>query len=216
VPRIEWIDVRGVTRVFAGRAVLRGVTARFERGTITFVEGPNGAGKSTLLAVLGAAVRPTSGTVTYGALGASPALAREALGWLAHEPRTYRELSGRENVELAARLHGVDPERAWTRAVDSLGVGDFGAQAVATLSRGQKQRIALARALVHEPSALLLDEPLTGLDAESVERVAALLSAERDRGAVVIVVSHVVGFPERIGGRRLRLERGRVVSEQRI
>jgi heme exporter protein A len=189
------------------------VTTRFARGTITFVEGPNGAGKSTLLGVLGTAIAPTSGTVTYAPLGGSPEEVRAELGWVAHDSRAYRELSGRENVALSARLRGVDPDAGFARVSERLGLEDFADQPVQTLSRGQKQRVAIARAVVHEPSLLLLDEPLTGLDTETAERVARWLEAERERGAIVIVVSHVAGFPERVGGRRLRLERGRIVLD---
>jgi heme exporter protein A len=193
--------------------VLRGVTTRFERGTVTFVEGPNGAGKSTLLGVLGTALSPTSGTVRFEPIGDSVEDVRRELGWLSHEGRMYRELTGRENIELAARLQGVASTSAFAGVSSRLGLDDFADQPVATLSRGQRQRVALARALVHEPSLLLLDEPLTGLDVESADRLAKVISEERTRGSIVIVVSHTTGFPERIGGRRIRLERGRIVKD---
>jgi heme exporter protein A len=216
VQKVTAIDVRAVTRVLGGRPVLRGVSARFEGGTTTFVEGPNGAGKSTLLAVLGTALRPTLGSVVYEPIGDDPAGIRGELGWVTHEGRLYGELSGRENLELTAKLHGVDVGAAYAEVRERLALGDFEDQPVITLSRGQRQRVALARALVNAPSVILLDEPLTGLDAESGARVAALLCEERDRGHVVVVVSHTPGFPERIGGRRLRLERGRVVVNEAV
>jgi ABC-type multidrug transport system ATPase subunit len=211
VGRVDAIEVRGVSRVFRGRPVLRGVSARFERGSITFIEGPNGAGKSTLLAILAAGLAPTAGTVEYAPLGGSATVARREAGWLAHEPRAYRDLTARENVVLAARLRGADPDAAYSRVSSALALDAFADQAIGTLSRGQKQRVALGRVLVHSPSVLLLDEPLTGLDAESVRRCAELFGAERDRGTILVVVSHVEGFPERVGGARLRLENGRVV-----
>lgn len=210
VARVTSVEVRGVTRVFRGRPVLRGASARFERGTITFIEGPNGAGKSTLLAIIGTGLEPSAGSVVYPPLGDSRRAIRAELGWLAHESRAYRDLTARENVALAARLHGVEPGAGFDRVADALGLRPFADQVFGTLSRGQRQRVALARAVVHQPSVLLLDEPLTGLDSESVERVASLLVRERERGSVVIVVSHVEGFPERVGGRRLRLEGGRL------
>jgi heme exporter protein A len=213
VPRIEAVDVRGVSRAFGGRPVLRGVTTRFERGTVTFVEGPNGAGKSTLLGVIGTALAPTSGSVRYEPIGDAVEEVRRELGWLSHDGRMYRELTGRENVELAARLHGEDAHLAFAAVAGRLGVDEFADQPVATLSRGQRQRVALARALVHRPSLLLLDEPLTGLDADSATRLAAVITEERANGNIVVVVSHTEGFPERVGGRRLRLERGRIVRD---
>jgi heme exporter protein A len=190
------------------------VTTRFDKGTITCIEGPNGAGKSTLLGILGTAVLPTAGRVTYAPFGDDRNLVRAELGWLAHDLRTYRELSGRENIELAARLSGCDVASAYARVESSLGLSDFAKQPVGTLSRGQKQRIALARALVHDPSLILLDEPMTGLDPDSASRVVQLLAEERKRGAIVVLVSHDAGLPERIGSRRLRLERGRVVRDE--
>jgi heme exporter protein A len=213
VPRIEAVDVRGVSRAFGGRPVLRGVTARFERGTVTFVEGPNGAGKSTLLGIIGTALAPTSGSVRYEPIGDAREEVRRELGWLSHDGRMYRELTGRENVELAARLHGEDLRPAFEVVAERLGLAEFADQPVATLSRGQRQRVALARVLVHRPSLLLLDEPLTGLDVESANRLAAVIAEERGNGTIVVVVSHTEGFPERVGGRRLRLERGRIVRD---
>jgi heme exporter protein A len=205
-----------VSRAFGGRPVLRSVTTRFERGTVTFVEGPNGAGKSTLLGVIGTALAPTSGSVRYEPIGDAIEQVRRELGWLSHDGRMYRELTGRENVELAARLHGEDVHAAFAAIAGRLGVEEFADQPVATLSRGQRQRVALARALVHRPSLLLLDEPLTGLDSESATRLASVISEERSNGTIVVVVSHTEGFPERVGGRRLRLERGRIVRDAAV
>jgi heme exporter protein A len=190
--------------------VLRGVSARFEPGTVSFIEGANGAGKSTLLAILAAGLEPSGGSVVYSPFGEFRQAVRAELGWLAHESRAYRDLTARENVELAARLNGIDPATGFSRVAETLGLGSFAEQAFGTLSRGQRQRVALARVLVHGPSLLLLDEPLTGLDAESVDRVAALLTRERERGSIVIVANHVEGFPERVRGRRLRLDAGRI------
>jgi heme exporter protein A len=216
VPRIEAVDVRSVTRAFGGRPVLRGLTTRFERGTVTFVEGPNGAGKSTLLGVIGTMLPPTSGSVRFEPLGDAVEAIRRELGWLAHDGRMYRELTARENVELAARLHGVAPAEAFTTVARRLGLDEFADQPVATLSRGQRQRVALGRVLVHHPSLLLLDEPLTGLDTDSAERLATVIAEERTAGSIVVVVSHTAGFPERVGGRRIRLERGRIVRDATI
>lgn len=216
MPRIEAVDVRGVSRAFGGRPVLRGVTTRFERGTVTFVEGPNGAGKSTLLGVIGTTLVPTSGSVRYEPVGDSVAEVRRELGWLSHDGRIYRELTGRENIELTARLHGEDPKEAFNAVGRRLGVDEFADQPVATLSRGQRQRVALARVLVHRPSLLLLDEPLTGLDVDSANRLATVIAEERSSGTIVVVVSHTEGFPERVGGRRLRLERGRIVRDAAV
>jgi heme exporter protein A len=214
VPRIERIVVEGVTRTFGAIAALRGVSTELRAGELVALEGPNGAGKSTLLAVLATVIRPTFGRVSYEPLGDDVEAVRPELGWVAHESLLYRELTGRENIEFAARMYGADDgaacERAWTR-VEATAFID---RRVANLSRGQRQRVALARALVHSPSVLLLDEPWTGLDAASAALLERELVAERERGTLVVVVTHAADQAERIGARRLRLERGRIVTPE--
>ncbi|HMJ12948.1 MAG TPA: ATP-binding cassette domain-containing protein, partial [Polyangiaceae bacterium] len=102
--RIERIRVRAVTRLFGATPALRGVSASFSPGTITLLEGPNGAGKSTLLAIIGTVLSPSSGVVVYDPVGSERERVRAHIGWVAHESHCYRELTGRQNVELAARL----------------------------------------------------------------------------------------------------------------
>ena len=208
---IEHIEVRGVTRLFGATPALRGVSARFEAGSITFLEGPNGAGKSTLLAVIGTVLAPTSGEVVYAPIGSDLELVRPHIGWVAHDSLCYRELSARHNVELAARVYGVEVEGAWDRVAKRVGAESLADRRLGTLSRGQRQRVALARALVHDPALLLLDEPWSGLDRASAERLQDALIEERARGALVIVVNHADGLAERLGAHCVRLENGRVV-----
>jgi heme ABC exporter ATP-binding subunit CcmA len=211
--QVSRIEVRAVTRRFGATLALRQVSSEFQAGTLTFLEGPNGAGKSTLLAIIGTVLRPTSGTVWYEPLGEDQQLARRHIGWVAHDSHCYRELSGRRNIELVGQIHGVArlPERV-ERVVARVGAEAFADRPVATLSRGQRQRIALARALVHDPGILLLDEPWTGLDFASVERLEAVIREEVGRGSLVIAVTHGAGTAERMGARRLRIEAGRVVN----
>ena len=209
---IDAIVVQRVTRLFGATPALRGVSARFERGELVFLEGPNGAGKSTLLAVIGTVLRPTAGSVRYEPLGDDPVLAREHIGWVAHDSHCYRELSGRQNIELAARMRGVDPGDAWKEACKRVGAEAFGDRSFGTLSRGQRQRIALGRALVHSPSLLLLDEPFSGLDPSSAERLEQILVDERDRGSIVVVVNHAPGLVARLGARTVRIENGRIAA----
>jgi heme exporter protein A len=212
VNRIQRIEVRGVTRSFGATFALRGVSVAFESGTISLLEGPNGAGKSTLLAIIGTVIRPNSGSVWYDPIGDEPGEVRRHLGWVAHESHCYRELGARANVSLAARLHGADERAAWSRVAERFDIAHLAERSVGTLSRGQKQRVALARALVHEPSVLLLDEPWTGLDLKSTELLERALREERERGTLIVVVSHGEGIAERLGAQRVRLENGRVAS----
>ncbi len=212
--QVSRIDVRGVTRRFGATLALRQVSTSFTRGTLTFLEGPNGAGKSTLLAIIGTVLRPSSGAVAYEPFGDSAEQARRHIGWVAHESHCYRELSGRRNIELVAQLHGVvHAKESVERVIARVGAEPFAERPVGTLSRGQRQRIALARALVHQPGVLLLDEPWTGLDFASVDRLEAVIREEVAQGSLVIAVTHGAGTAERLGARRLRIEAGRVVDD---
>lgn len=211
---IPWIEVREVTRLFGATAALRGVSARFEAGTITFIRGSNGAGKSTLLAILGTMLSPTRGSVWYEPVGEDKQAIRAQLGWVAHDSLCYPELSGRENVELAARMFGVDPSLGWQRVAARVGTEAFGERPFGTLSRGQRQRIALARALVHSPAVLLLDEPWSGLDQASSERLATIVREERDRGTIVVVIAHGEEWSKRLEARSIFVERGKIVESE--
>ncbi len=211
--RLSRIEVRGVTRRFGATLALRQVSASFEAGSLTFLEGPNGAGKSTLLAIIGTVLRPSSGSVWYEPFGDDPALARQHIGWVAHESHSYRELSGRRNIELVAQIHGLrDAPAEVERVIARVGAEPFVNRPVGTLSRGQRQRVALARALVHNPGVLLLDEPWTGLDVASVDKLEAVIREEVANGSLVVAVTHGAGTAERLGARKLRIEAGRVVG----
>jgi ABC-type multidrug transport system ATPase subunit len=212
VAGITKIELRGVTRMFGSHAALRAVSVEFTPGPITFVQGHNGAGKSTLLSIVGTVIRPTDGTVAFQPVGTNRQRARQHIGWVAHDSHCYAELTGKENVELAARIYGVDAKEAWQRTSERVQAQRFANQPVGTLSRGQKQRIALARALVHSPAVLLMDEPLTGLDHASAERLESILLEERDRGTIVIVVSHTLGLAEKLEGRKVQMHNGRIAS----
>ncbi len=209
---VSRVVVDEVTRLFGATPALRGVSCAFEAGSITSLEGPNGAGKSTLLAILGTALRATSGSVVYQPFGSDVEAVRAHVGWLAHEAHCYGDLSGRENVALAARLRGHDDDACVDAACQRAGAEPFADRRVGALSRGQKQRVSLARAIVHRPSVLLLDEPTTGLDAMSVERLERVVSEESEAGAIVVLVTHDAGLADRVGARRVRLERGRIAA----
>jgi heme exporter protein A len=208
------VELRNVTKTFGPVRALVGVSCRFTEGTVSVVRGANGSGKSTLLAIVGTLTRPTSGKVDHGALGRRRAIVRRTLGWLGHESLCYPDLSGRENIELAARLHGGDPKLAVRSAVERFDLGAFLERPVRTYSRGQRQRVALARALVHEPRLLLLDEPTTGLDAAATTQLERVIREEAERGAVVVVVTHDAAFAEAVGGTAVTLDRGRVVTAE--
>lgn len=214
--RLASVELQGVSYSFGASAALAGVCARFPAGTVTVVRGKNGAGKSTLLAILSTLLRPSTGSVVYAPLGQNRAEARAVIGWLGHEVHCYLDLSGRENVEIAAQLYGVSSLGAVSAICERVGAVDFLDQAVGTLSRGQRQRIALARALVHQPALLLLDEPLSGLDQKGAECVAAIVREEAAAGNIVVLVSHDDDWAQQVGDRTLVLDAGRVVETSEV
>ena len=208
---IRRVVARKLVKTFGATAALRGVDLELEAG-VTLVEGANGSGKSTLLRILGTVLRPSSGTVRYEPLGDDADHIRGEIGWVSHELLAYPDLSGRQNVELAARLHGLDAAATWAEAAERFGLGRFAERPLRTNSRGQRQRIAIARALVHDPSLVLLDEPTTGLDRSGVATVVALTEDLRARGTIVVVVSHEPDPFLASEPARVLLERGRIID----
>jgi len=228
----QQVAVEGLVKMYGPTRALTGATGRFEAGEVTVLEGPNGSGKSTLLAVLAQLARPTRGTVRYGdqvirgsrgtatagAIATSAEVAqaealRARIGLLGHAALLYPDLTPRENLGLFAKLYRVDaPSRAVDEALDRFDLGGFADRPARTLSRGQLQRAALARALVHRPDLLLLDEPSTGLDPRSNDRLVGEVEVERARGAVIVLVTHDPALAERVATRRLRMHRGRLLS----
>lgn len=160
--------------------------------------------------MIGTLIQPTTGSVDYGSLGATSQAVRSRLGWLGHETLCYPDLTGRENVELSARLAGVDAAVAWKKAADRFAFGPVASRPVRTMSRGQRQRFALARALTNQPQLLLLDEPSTGLDVEGVDRLVSVLEAETARGVSVLVVTHDVKLSDRLNAKTFQMDRGRL------
>lgn len=207
------IQLDNVRKTYGPVRALAGVTLQFETGRVSVLCGANGSGKSTVLAIVGTLAKATSGRVDHGDLGKSRAEVRRTLGWVGHESLCYPDLTGLENVELAARLQGCSsPNRAVDIVRERFELGSFAMRPVRTYSRGQRQRVALARALIHRPRLLLLDEPTSGLDASAIERLGQVVREEAASGALVVVVTHDADFAERVGGSVTTLERGRVVG----
>jgi ABC-type multidrug transport system ATPase subunit len=209
---ITRVVASGLVKTYGSTVALRGVDAVLEAGRVTLIEGANGSGKSTLLGILGTVIRATSGKVDYEPFGRDRMRVRSAIGWLSHETLAYPDLTGRQNVELVARLHGLDPVEAWARAEERFELGVFARRPMRTYSRGQRQRVALARALIHEPSLVLLDEPTAGLDRAGVSRLVAVIESEVRRGAGIAVVSHEPDIFRSLASAKILLERGRVIE----
>lgn len=209
---LQAVVVEELTKLFGATPALRGASLRMKPGEIVLLSGPNGAGKSTLLGVIGTQLRPTRGRVSYlneNGTQLSRAQVRAQLGWVSHASHCYGELTGRQNVELAAELQGVSSAR-YRPLAERLGLGKFAERPVNTLSRGQTQRVALARALIHSPRLILLDEPWTGLDQKSSQLLERIILEERQRSALIAIVSHEPGLAERLGAREVRIVRGQV------
>jgi heme exporter protein A len=185
------IELEGVERRYGERLALAGVRIRVEEGQTLVVLGANGAGKTTLLRVLAALLRPHGGSARV--LGAE--LPREAwkvhgkVGYLGHEPLLYRELTGRENLRYHARLHSV-PERRVDEVVAAVGMERRADDPLRDLSRGMVQRLAAARAVLHDPPLLLLDEPRAHLDPAASELLDPLIG--RASGRTRVLVTHDV------------------------
>jgi len=185
------IDLEGLERRYGERVALAGISVRVEEGQTLAVLGANGAGKTTLLRVLAGLLRPHGGAARV--LGAQ--LPQETwkvhgrVGYLGHEPLLYRELTGRENLSYHARLHGVNGARV-DEALRSVGMERRADEPLRELSRGMVQRLAAARAVLHGPPLLLLDEPRAGLDPAAAELLEPLIG--RASGRTRVLVTHDV------------------------
>jgi heme exporter protein A len=183
------IEARGLTRNFGERVALHDVSFRLEGGKTLAVLGRNGAGKSTLLRILATLLRPHGGEVDVlgEPLPRRAFAVRPQVGLLGHEPLLYRDLTARENLHYHARLHGASPARA-DELLDKVGMARRADDPVRSLSRGMVQRVAVCRAVLHNPKLLLLDEPRANLDPVAVELVEPLIG--RGNGHARVITSH--------------------------
>jgi heme exporter protein A len=212
----DFVQTRALSKVYGPTRALTAVEVRFERGQIASVEGPNGSGKSTLLSLLGMLARPSKGEIWFGdrLLGRSTKL-RAAVGVLGHAPMVYPDLNAGENLRLFAQLYGLaNVEQHVQLLAERFGLASWAQRPARTYSRGQLQRVALARSVLHAPQLLLLDEPSTGLDVASVERLVTAVQEERARGAIIVLVTHDDPLRDRLADKRIKLAQGRVVTEE--
>lgn len=182
------IRALGLERRYGAKRVLRGLDFEVERGGFTLVTGRNGSGKTTLLRLVAGLAAPTAGRLEVD-------VERGQLGYLGHEPLVYRELTALENLRLYARLYRVpEPRERIGMLLERFALWDARSQRAGSYSRGMMQRLALCRALLHEPELLLLDEPYTGLDSEGAELLDRELAERRGR-VTFLVATH---DPERL------------------
>ncbi len=205
------VRVQGLERRFGAVAVLRRLDLEVARGECVAIFGPNGAGKSTLLRTLAGLVRADAGNVeVLGRRLPADAALRRRIGYLGHDAFLYRDLDARENLSFYARLFGVTGDARVAQLLGEVGLERVASRRVATYSRGMQQRLGLARALLHEPEVLLLDEPLTGLDPDGASVLAGTLARLRAGGVTVLMATHDAARALESATRTLVVDRGRV------
>lgn len=211
------VAVQNVSRHFGRRKALSQVAFTCDAGDIIGLLGPNGAGKSTLLSILATLLAPSMGRVEYGDRTSADAGAdvRARIGLLAHDLFLYPELTARENLTFFGRLYGLDAvESRVARALDGAGLSARADDVVSGFSRGMRQRVALERALLHEPRLILLDEPFTGLDQASTERLLERFRERQQAGCLLIVATHDLEIVDGVLTRAVFLSNGRQVGGQ--
>lgn len=207
------LELRDVSKQFGDFQALSGVCLRVEPGDSVLLYGPNGAGKTTLLRVLSTLARPSEGKVLYdGAdVQAHPAAAKAAIGFVSHTTFLYGELTARENLEFAGKLFGLaDRSQRVDAVLELFHLRERADTHVRELSRGYQQRVSLARAFLHDPQFLLLDEPFTGLDAASAEALQGVMRRLQEQGKALIFSTHDFEQGNAIARRLVALEGGKV------
>ncbi|HET7695516.1 MAG TPA: ABC transporter ATP-binding protein [Vicinamibacterales bacterium] len=217
--RVDFSELRfvDVSRNFGRRRALNRVSFAAGAGTITALLGPNGAGKSTFLSIAATLLEPSSGRVAYGDADAASAgrALRARIGLLGHDLFLYQELTAAENLRFFARVYDLDRvEDRVAAGLERAGLAERRDDAVGGFSRGMRQRLALERALLHEPRLLLLDEPFTGLDDVAREALRARLIDVRAAGAIVLLTTHDRAAVEGLTDAAVTLIDGRLAPRQ--
>jgi ABC-2 type transport system ATP-binding protein len=209
---------------------LRGVSKHFDRPAVDALDltiyggefyalvGPNGAGKTTTLRMVVGLLKPDAGSIRIDGIDAlaDPVAAKQITAWLSDEPMIYDKLTPYEYLEFVAGLWRIEPERAQLRArelIGWLGLEPHAHERCEGFSRGMRQKVALAGALVHDPKLIILDEPLTGLDAGTARQVKDVLRARVRDGGTVIMTTHILEVAERMADRIGVIARGRLIAE---
>ena len=210
------IETNGLTKVFGDIHAVDGIDLRVGSGEIYAFLGLNGAGKTTTIRALLGMVRPSAGDVkvlgqAVGPYGRGP---WAQVGHLVETPSSYPELTVRENLEIARRLHGIADSNATSKIIEKLSLTSYADRKAGTLSLGNAQRLGLARALLHEPRLLILDEPANGLDPAGVVEIRELLgSLAREKGVTIFMSSHILTEVDRLATRIGIIHKGHLIEE---
>ena len=216
-PDVAALELRGLRKVFS-RPAVDDLDLTVRAGELYALLGPNGAGKTTTLRMVSGLTQPTAGSIRVFGVDAvaDPVAAKRMIAWLPDEPMLYDKLTPMEYLEFVAGLWGVDAKTARKRAQDLLewlALWDHRGERCEGFSRGMKQKAALAGALIHEPRLLMLDEPLTGLDAAMARQVKDVLQEKVRTGATVILTTHILDVAERMADRIGIIQHGRLLAE---
>jgi ABC-2 type transport system ATP-binding protein len=211
------LQLRALRKAF-GRPAVDGIDLSVRRGELYALLGPNGAGKTTTLRMVTGLLAPDAGQIDVLGidLASQPAAAKQKMAYLPDDPMLYGKLKPTEYLEFVAGLWGIAPEDAEPRArrlLDWLDLSKHAHELTEGFSRGMKQKLALAGALIHEPELLILDEPLTGLDAAAARQVKDLLVSHVAQGGTVILTTHILEVAERLAQRIGIIRQGRLIAE---
>jgi len=204
------VTVTNVVKQFGRFAALRGVTAEFDPGRFHAILGDNGAGKTTLLRTIAGLAHPTRGEVSI--FGKTPRAACSDIGYMAHPSLLYDEMNGTENLRYFARLYGISDESRCSAAIRSVGLDPELTRPVGQYSQGMRQRMSLARAILHDPKILLLDEPFSNVDVHSAREMVGLLKGMRDAGKTIFVVTHQALLLEGFADEFIWMQAGVIVN----
>jgi ABC-type multidrug transport system ATPase subunit len=204
------ITVNNVVKQFGRFAALRGVTAEFDGGRFHAILGENGAGKTTLLRALAGLAQPTRGDVSI--FGKSPREACREIGYMAHPSLLYDEMSGLENLRYFARLYSIADDAHCEEVIQAVGLDPRLTRSVGQYSQGMRQRMSLARAILHDPRVLLLDEPFSNVDVHSARAMVALLKGMRDARKTVFVITHQALLLEGVADEFVWMQGGQIVD----
>ena len=209
------IEVKKLVKRFGLKAVLRGVDFRVERGEFVALLGPNGAGKTTFLRILSTLARPSLGEVKVAGyrLPHEAAQVRARLGVVSHMPLLYGDLTAEENLEFYARMYGIpNYQLRITEVLNLVGLASRRRDLVRTFSRGMAQRLAIGRAVLHDPDVMLFDEPYTGLDQDASSMLDEVLQSVAAQGRTVVMTSHDLARAEELATRFDILSRGVIAA----
>ncbi|MGG1679868.1 heme ABC exporter ATP-binding protein CcmA [Neobacillus sp. NRS-1170] len=213
------IDIKNLTKQADNKLILRGVDLQVKEGETVAILGPNGAGKSTLLKVLATLIKPTSGIVRINGLDLKKnhIEIKRLIGYLPHSSLLYDHYSPLENLVFFGNVYGMkDVEQRAMKLVKDVGLSFFLNEPVKNFSRGMIQRIAIARAIVHDPEVLLLDEPHTGLDQGAISILNNVIHSMKENGATTLMVTHDFKQASEICDRIIIVKNGKIVDDFKI